>query len=88
MRLYLSVKDCKHRVPNGCISVIGAFKRSALSALRLSLALFNGLFNPCELRRVVAIFNLMLAKKSFLAYSTNVLAMILLQYLRAYSAIG
>ena len=87
MRLYLSVKDCKHRVPNGCISVIGAFKRSALSHC-VYLALFNGLFNPCELRRVVAIFNLMLAKMSFLAYSTNVLAMILLQYLRAYSAIG
>ena len=87
MRLCLSVKDCKHRVPNDCISVIGAFMRSALSAL-VYLDLFNGLFNPCELRRVVAIFNLMLAKKSFLAYSTNVLAMILLQYLRAYSAIG
>lgn len=87
MRLYLSVKDCKHRVPNGCISVIGAFKRSALSHC-VYFALSNGLFNPCELRRVVAIFNLMLAKMSFLAYSTNVLAMILLQYLRAYSAIG
>lgn len=87
MRLCLSVKDCKHRVPNGCISVIGAF--SALRCLHcVYLDLFNGLFNPCELRRVVAIFNLMLAKKSFLAYSTNVLAMILLQYLRAYSAIG
>lgn len=63
-----------------------------LNALRclhcVYFALFNGLFNPCELRRVVAIFNLMLAKMSFLAYSTNVLAMILLQYLRAYSAIG
>ena len=56
--------------------------------LDFSRALSNGLFNPCELRRVVAIFNLMLAKMSFLAYSTNVLAMILLQYLRAYSAIG
>ena len=69
---------------NGCGMGYGTF-----SVLRsFCLALFNGLFNPCELRRVVAIFNLMLAKMSFLAYSTNVLAMILLQYLRAYSAIG
>lgn len=87
MRSCLSDKDCRHR----CLTAVYALleRLSALHCLHcVYLDLFNGLFNPCELRRVVAIFNLILAKQSFLAYSTNVLAMILLQYLRAYSAIG
>lgn len=66
-------------MPSSCICV--ALERSGVWALfDFSRALSNGLFNPCKLRRVVAIFNLMLAKMNFLAYSTNVLAMILLQY--------
>lgn len=75
MRLYLSVKDCRHR----CLAAVYALRWSVLAFWALfdfSCALLNTLFNPCELRRVVAIFNLMLAKMSFLAYSTNVLAMI------------